>query len=115
MQREGSGVSSRADVGSSRVTPGVSVGASLGDMSTPGVPREGSESHSPVIPGLVRNHPGDCRSGTAPVWKEVSETVEQCALRNDCSILIVLYLCCVHTLSYGKKVTSLGGLPPTGE
>ena len=34
---------------------------------------------SPVIPGLVGNHPGDCRSGTAPIRKEASETVEECA------------------------------------
>ena len=39
----------------------------------------GRESRSPVIPGLVGNHPGDCRSGTVLVRKEVSETVEECA------------------------------------
>ena len=39
----------------------------------------GRESRSLVIPGLVGNHPGDCQSGTAPVRKGVSETVEECA------------------------------------
>ena len=61
---------------SRRVTPGVSVGASLGDIGIPGAPGEshrpvGRKSCSPVIPGLVGNHPGDCRSGTEPVWKNV--------------------------------------------
>ena len=62
------------------MTPGVSVGASLGDI---GISPQGRlvRAHqsvegmrrSPVIPELVGNHPGDCQSGrpTAPVGKNV--------------------------------------------
>ena len=32
----------------------------------------GRKIRSPVIPGLVGNRPGDCRSGKEPVQKEVS-------------------------------------------
>ena len=58
------------------MTPGVSVGASLGDIGIPGRPVRAHRPvertrRSPVIPGLMGNHPEDCRSGTAPVRKNV--------------------------------------------
>ena len=40
MQRERFGSIRQADVGRSRVTPGVSVGASVGDIGIPGAPGE---------------------------------------------------------------------------
>ena len=57
------------EAGSRRVTPGVLVGASLGDILAHRP--VGRKNRSPVISGLVGNHPGDCQSGTAPAQKNV--------------------------------------------
>ena len=76
MQREQFGINQPVEAGSRRVTPGVSVGASLGDIGIPGVPGKSAPAgrKEETLSGNPRTrgkHPGDGRSSTAPVRKNV--------------------------------------------